>query len=140
MHLRSLTSAFVIHLLRHIISTLATSDVSAFQLVSVAEVTGLSIALSETPKTGFVASSLIITTGIFQPKRELKSTPTERSSRVRISLDIDVGVKLICFTGIAKFVHRETDSEHIMSFDCLCSVALPHSAVGWSAVRECGIS
>ena len=57
----------------------------------------------------------------------------------RISLDIDWCIKFICFTGIA-IVHRETDSEHIMSCDCLCFVALPHGAVGWSAVRECGIS
>ena len=28
----------------------------------------------------------------------------------------------------------------LMSSDCLCSVALPHGAVGWSAVCECCIS
>ena len=27
-----------------------------------------------------------------------------------------------------------------MSCCCKCSVALPHSAVGWSAVCDCGIS
>ena len=27
-----------------------------------------------------------------------------------------------------------------MSCDCYCSVALPHSAVGWSVVCYCGIS
>ena len=27
-----------------------------------------------------------------------------------------------------------------MSFYCKCSVNLPHSAVGWSAVCDCGIS
>ena len=27
-----------------------------------------------------------------------------------------------------------------MSCDCICSVALPHGAVGWSAVCDCGIS
>ena len=27
-----------------------------------------------------------------------------------------------------------------MSCYCKCSVALPHSAVGWSAVCDCGIS
>ena len=25
-----------------------------------------------------------------------------------------------------------------ISGDCLCSVALPHGAVGWPAVRDCG--
>ena len=38
------------------ISDLATSEFSSFQLVSVAEETGLSLTLSDTPKTGFVAS------------------------------------------------------------------------------------
>ena len=28
----------------------------------------------------------------------------------------------------------------LMSCDCWCSVALPHGVVGWSAVRDCGIS
>ena len=28
----------------------------------------------------------------------------------------------------------------LMSCDCLCSLTLPHGAVGWSAVCECGIS
>ena len=42
--------------LESIISRLATSEISIFLLVSVTEETGLSLALSETPKTGFVAS------------------------------------------------------------------------------------
>ena len=28
----------------------------------------------------------------------------------------------------------------IVSCDCYCSVALPHCAVGWSEVCDCGIS
>ena len=28
----------------------------------------------------------------------------------------------------------------LMLCDCYCSVALPHGAVGWSAVCDCGIS
>ena len=55
-HPRSLISAFVIPLLKSIISRLATSEISLFYLVSVAEETGLSLALSETPKTGFLTS------------------------------------------------------------------------------------
>ena len=53
-HPRSPISAFVIYLFESNISILATSKI--FQLVSVAEETGLSLALSETPKTGFVLS------------------------------------------------------------------------------------
>ena len=33
-----------------------------------------------------------------------------------------------CFTSIV----------FLMSCDCLCPVALPHGAVGWSAVCDCG--
>ena len=53
---RSLISAFVIRVLDSIISKLATSESLIFQLASVAEKAGLSLALLETPKTGFVAS------------------------------------------------------------------------------------
>ena len=55
-HPRSLISAFVICILKSIISKLATSEFSVFWLVSVAEETGLTLALSETPKTDFLAS------------------------------------------------------------------------------------
>ena len=55
-HPRILISAFIIRLLESIISKLATSKFSIFQLVSVAEVTGLSLAMAETLKTGFVAT------------------------------------------------------------------------------------
>ena len=55
-HPRSLISAFVIHLSRNIISRLATSEISIFKLVSVAEETGLKLALTETRKTGFLAT------------------------------------------------------------------------------------
>ena len=53
-HAGSLISAFVIHLLESIISRLATSEISLFKLVSVAEQTGLKLTLSETLKTGFL--------------------------------------------------------------------------------------
>ena len=52
-HPHSLVSAFVIRLLESIISRLATSEISIFYLVSVAEQAGLNLSLSETPKTGF---------------------------------------------------------------------------------------
>ena len=51
-----LIGACVYRLLKSIVSRIATSKFSIFKLVSVAEETGLSLALSETPKTGFVAS------------------------------------------------------------------------------------
>ena len=54
--LRSLICAFVIRLLKSIISRLATSEISLLYLVSVVEETGLSLALLETPKTGFLTS------------------------------------------------------------------------------------
>ena len=55
-HRRILISAFVIRGLENIISKLATDEISFFLLVSVAEETGLSLDLSETPKTGFLAT------------------------------------------------------------------------------------
>ena len=51
----SLISAFVICFLERIISKLATCKVLYIWLVSVAEETGLSLSLSETQKTVFVA-------------------------------------------------------------------------------------
>ena len=47
-HPRRLISAFVIRFLERIISKLATSELSIFLLVSVAEETGLNLTLSET--------------------------------------------------------------------------------------------
>ena len=60
-HSRRLISAFVIRILKSIISKLASSKISIFYLVSVAEETGLSLPLSETMKTGFLASGPIWT-------------------------------------------------------------------------------
>ena len=54
-HPNSLISVFVIRFLESIISRLATSQISIFWLVSLAELAGLNLTLSETPKTGFVA-------------------------------------------------------------------------------------
>ena len=52
-HPRILLSALVFRLLKSTISKLALSELSIFWLVSVAEETGLKLALSDTPKTGF---------------------------------------------------------------------------------------
>ena len=55
-HMRSLISAFVINFLKSIICKLAIGEILIFYLVSVAEETGLKLAFSETPKTGFLAT------------------------------------------------------------------------------------
>ena len=55
-HPRSLISAFVIRSLKSTICKLATGESLIFYLVSVAEQTGLKLALLETPKTEFVVS------------------------------------------------------------------------------------
>ena len=52
-HLGSLISALVALLLESILSNLATSSISLFWLVSVAEETGLSVTLSETRRQVF---------------------------------------------------------------------------------------
>ena len=54
-HPRSLISAFVIRFLGSKIIQLAASELSIFKLVSVAEQDGLTLAIRETPKTGFLA-------------------------------------------------------------------------------------
>ena len=58
-HPHSLICAFFIRFLKRTICKLATSEFSRFQLVSVAEETGWKFALSETPKTGFLATRSI---------------------------------------------------------------------------------
>ena len=55
-HPRSLISASVIRLLESIISRLATSENSYFQLVSVADQAGLNLTFSEILKTVFLAT------------------------------------------------------------------------------------
>ena len=55
-HPRSLISAFAIHLLNSIILKLAPIETSLFYRVSVAEKAGFGMILSETLKTGIVAS------------------------------------------------------------------------------------
>ena len=44
-------------------------------------------------------------------------------------IKLDRIIELIAFF-IVSLMHR----------DCYCSVALPHGAVGWSALCDCGIS
>ena len=56
----SLISAFVVHCLDSIIPVLAKSKISRLWLVSVAELAGLSLTWSQTPKTGFLVRWLIL--------------------------------------------------------------------------------
>ena len=55
-HQRRLISAFVIRFLESLISKLATREISIFLLITVAEETGLKLPLSETRKTGYLAT------------------------------------------------------------------------------------
>ena len=57
-------SIFVIRFLERFTSKLATSEISIFYLISVAEETGLDLTLLETLKTGFVATRSIYNDGI----------------------------------------------------------------------------
>ena len=61
-HPCGLINTFVFHFLDSIICKLATCEISIFKLVSVAEEAGLHLALSETPKTGFIAMRPILYT------------------------------------------------------------------------------
>ena len=82
-HLVSLISAFVIHSLQSMMSKLASCKISTFQLVSVAELAGLSLTCLQTPRTGFLASRDIlymdrVTTNLssgFPTKRDSKQSP-----------------------------------------------------------------
>ena len=62
-HRLSLIRAFVICFLESSISKLAISEISIFLLVFVAVETGLSIPMSETPKTGFLVKRPIFKVG-----------------------------------------------------------------------------
>ena len=66
---RRLISAFVFRILESIISNLAANEISFFQQVSMAEETGLSLALSGTPNTGVVAPRPNLSTKIMVPFR-----------------------------------------------------------------------
>ena len=70
-HLRSQTNAFVIRFLERT-SYICTSDLSTFLLDSEAEDVGLKLALSDTPKTGFVASRPISSMVAFHNKHHCK--------------------------------------------------------------------
>ena len=59
-HLRTLVSVFVIYILESIRSNITACEISIFLVLSVANKTGLSLALLETLKTRFVSSKPII--------------------------------------------------------------------------------
>ena len=57
-HSRSLISAFVVRCLDSIIPLVSISEISSLYLASVAEKSGLSLPLSQTPETGFLVTGL----------------------------------------------------------------------------------
>ena len=59
-HPRSLINAFVVRCLDSIIPLVSTSKISSVYLASVPEQAGLSRPWSQTPKTGFLATRLIL--------------------------------------------------------------------------------
>ena len=70
---RSLISAFVFRCLDNIIPLLAIAKISRRQLVSVTEQAGLSLTLSQNPKTAFLMTWLILyqgNNGIIEPRHE----------------------------------------------------------------------
>ena len=81
-HPHILISAFVICFLESIIRKLATGEISLFYLVSVVEETGLNLALSETRKTGFLATRPIS----FHPSCRVKQLRQLSSSRTQCHL------------------------------------------------------
>ena len=58
-HPRSLISTFVVRCLNSIMSLVSISEISSLYLASEAEQAGLSLTLSENPKTGFLVTRLI---------------------------------------------------------------------------------
>ena len=59
-HLRSLIRAFVVCCLDSIILLVSTSEIWSLYLASVAAQAGLSLPWSQTPKTGFLVTMLIL--------------------------------------------------------------------------------
>ena len=96
---RSLISAFVVHWLDSIIPLVCISEISIIYLVSVTAQTGLSLSWSETAKTGFLVTRLIVTanpTSLYLPYKIISdsrcpkthkkaSTATSRENTVQLS-------------------------------------------------------
>ena len=59
-HLCSLISTFVVHCLHSIIPLVSITKISSFYLASVAAQAGLCLTWSQTPKTGFLVTRLIL--------------------------------------------------------------------------------
>ena len=77
-----LISAFVIPFVESIISILATGEISIFWLVPVAEETGFSLALSETPKTGIVARRPISCSVVLSLKKSYNPRDSAANKKV----------------------------------------------------------
>ena len=83
---RSLISTFIVCLLESIISKLASCKIS-FQLVSVAEKTGLSLAQSETCKTCFWQDGLNVPYHLFKPEDPGKTSNVWNVIRDHVDLE-----------------------------------------------------
>ena len=96
-HPHSLISAFVIRLLKSIVSRLSTSEISHFLLVSVAEQVGLNLTLSKTPKTGFLATRPISVHVPFQTRVLMLSLIQPRRPRMLLSVDYCFYLFSVCY-------------------------------------------
>ena len=57
------------------------------------------------------------------------------------SLFCDMSIGVLSSLAITLLRKKEIESAlHLLCCGCLCSVSLPHGAVGWSAVCDGGIS
>ena len=71
-HQHSLISAFVVHCLDSTIPPFSIYEISSLQLVAVAAQAGLSLPCSQTPKTGFLVTRLILETGNIRGNKAYK--------------------------------------------------------------------
>ena len=88
-HRRSLISAFAIRVLKITICYLATDEITMFWLVSEAEENGLSLALTETPKKGFLAT---------RPINNIVHVPT--SMRLHEVVSTQRYLEVVCLLGL----------------------------------------
>ena len=99
MHPHSLISAFVIQFLESIICRHDSGEISIFLLVSVAEMTGLKFALSESSKTGFLMT-----------RPNTKGTATLNACASEMQVLIEVRMKAKIRSRYNQVPHRTQDT------------------------------
>ena len=107
---RSLICAFVIRILERIISRLASSEISIFELVSVAEQAGLNLTLLETAKKGFsrVATQLFSLAVLYFYLNLNKIPLANKMKKVTLTIlrrSMTIGAKAITLLSTAAVVH-----------------------------------